>query len=110
MAYDEALAERVRERLRSDEGVTEKRMFGGLAFLTYGNMTVGVRGDDLIVRVGPDAAAEALSRPGVRQFDSAGRAINGWVVADGTTLDDAVLDDWLRRAGDFVASLPPKFI
>jgi len=55
MAYDEGLAERVRERLGTDPAVTEKRMFGGVAFLYDGNMAVGVTGDDLMVRVGPDA-------------------------------------------------------
>lgn len=108
MAYDEALAERIRERLRPHEGVAEKRMFGGLAFLTYGNMTVGVIGDDMIVRVGADATADALSRPGAREFDFTGRPMKGWIVADGTGLDDDVLEDWIHRAREFVKSLPPK--
>jgi len=66
MAYDEGLAERIRERLAADPEVTEKRMFGGIAFLHAGNVAVGVTGDDLLVRVGPDATDQALARPGAR--------------------------------------------
>jgi TfoX/Sxy family transcriptional regulator of competence genes len=108
MAYDAVLAERIRERLRDANGVVEKRMFGGLAFLTHGNMTVGVIGDDLIVRVGPDATATALTRPGTRAFDFTGRPMKGWVVADGEVLDDPVLDRWIAEARTFVGTLPPK--
>ncbi len=107
MAYDEALAERLRERL-DDAGMTAKRMFGGLAFLTDGNMTVAVFGDDLLVRMDPDEAEEALERLGVRPFDFTGRPIRGWVVVAGETLDDPVLDDWITKARSFVATLPPK--
>jgi TfoX/Sxy family transcriptional regulator of competence genes len=108
MAYDEALAERIRERIRAEDGTAEKKMFGGIAFLTYGNMTVGVIGDDLIVRVGPDAADAALTRPGTREFDFTGRPMKGWVVVDGAALDDGVLDDWIAQGSAFVATLPPK--
>jgi TfoX/Sxy family transcriptional regulator of competence genes len=108
MAYDEALAERIRERLRDANGVVEKKMFGGLAFLTHGNMTVGVTGDDLIVRVRPDATAAALARPGTREFDMTGRPMKGWVVADGEGLADPVLDQWIAEARAFVATLPPR--
>ena len=107
MAYDEALAERLRERL-ADAAVTEKRMFGGLSFLTHGNLTVGVFGDDLIVRVGPDAREAALERLGVRPFDFTGRPMRGWVVVAGEVLDDDALDEWLGRARAFTDSLPPK--
>jgi TfoX/Sxy family transcriptional regulator of competence genes len=108
MAYDEALAERLRDRLGDAAGLTERRMFGGLALLTYGNMTVGVFGDDLIVRVGPDAKGSALERPGVRPFDITGRPMRGWVLVAGEVLDDSVLDSWIQRARMFVATLPPK--
>jgi TfoX/Sxy family transcriptional regulator of competence genes len=107
MAYDEALAERLRERL-DYAGVTAKRMFGGLAFLTDGNMTVGVYGDDLLVRMDPDEAEAALERLGVRPFDFTGRPMRGWVVVAGETLDDPVLDHWIAAARSFVATLPPK--
>jgi TfoX/Sxy family transcriptional regulator of competence genes len=108
MAYDDALAERLRDRLATVPGVTEKKMFGGLAFLTYGNLTVGVFGDDLIARIGPDSQAAALEEPGVRRFDITGRPMRGWVLVGGEVLDDPVLDRWLGAARRFVATLPPK--
>ncbi|MDT4988361.1 MAG: hypothetical protein QOI74_2455 [Micromonosporaceae bacterium] len=108
MAFDDVLAGRIRERLREVPGVDEKKMFGGLAFLTGGNMTVGVYGDDLIARIGPDGQAAALTEPGARRFDITGRPMRGWVLVAGEALDDAVLDRWIRRARDFVATLPPK--
>ncbi len=108
MAFDEGLAERVRDRVVDLPGVADKRMFGGLAFLTEGNLTVGVLGDDLLVRVGPDATAEALARPGARVFDMTGRPMRGWVVVDGAELDDDILSDWIDRAYTFAATLPPK--
>jgi hypothetical protein len=108
MAYDEALAERLRDRLAATAGVVEKKMFGGLAFLTYGNMTVGVHGDDLIVRLSPNATESALARPGVRPFDITGRPMRGWVLVAGDHLDDAELDRWIADATAFVATIAPK--
>jgi TfoX/Sxy family transcriptional regulator of competence genes len=108
MAYDEALAERLRDRLRDTAGITEKKMFGGIAFMTSGNMTVGVSGDDLIVRIDPDTMDAALARPGVRPFGSPGRTMRGWILVDGEVLDDAVLDGWIAEAREYVATMPPK--
>ncbi|CCK28692.1 hypothetical protein BN159_4313 [Streptomyces davaonensis JCM 4913] len=109
MAYDEGLAERIRERLGADPAVTEKRMFGGVAFLYEGNMAVGVTGDDLMVRVGPDASDAALARPGARVFDMTGRPMRGWVVVDGAAVaEDGTLGAWLDEGRAFAASLPPK--
>jgi TfoX/Sxy family transcriptional regulator of competence genes len=108
VAFDEVLADRLRERLHGRDGVTEKKMFGGLAFLTHGNMTVGVHQDDLIVRLDPAATGEALSGPGVRPFDVTGRPMRGWLLVGGEHLDDEQLDRWLAEAGAFVATLPPK--
>ncbi|MBT2478488.1 TfoX/Sxy family protein [Streptomyces sp. ISL-94] len=109
MAYDEGLAERIRARLGADPAVTEKRMFGGLAFLHEGNMAVGVIGDELMVRVGPDAADAALARPGARPFDFTGRPMRGWVVVAASALsEDADLDDWIDQGHAFAAGLPPK--
>lgn len=108
MAYDEALAERVRDRLRGADDVTEKKMFGGLAFLSYGNMTVGVHGDDLIARIDPASTDSALERPGVRIFDITGRPMKGWILVAGEGLDDDVLDGWIGQAQAFVKTLPPK--
>jgi TfoX/Sxy family transcriptional regulator of competence genes len=108
MAFDDALAERLRDRLRDAAGVHEKKMFGGLAFLTEGNMTVGVHGDDLIARIAPDDTPAALAELGVRPFDITGRPMRGWVLVAGDALDDDVLDRWVAQARAFVAGLPPK--
>jgi TfoX/Sxy family transcriptional regulator of competence genes len=108
MAFDDALAERLRDRLRDVVGVHEKKMFGGLAFLTDGNMTVGVHGDDLIARIAPDDTPAALAEHGVRLFDITGRPMRGWVMVAGEALDDPVLDRWVEQARAFVATLPPK--
>ena len=105
MAYDEALAERIRDRLAPLPDVTDKRMFGSLAFLTDGRLTVGVTGDDLMVRVGPAAAADALTRPGTSPMQMGNRRMRGWIRVDGAELDDEALDDWLQRARGFVSKL-----
>ncbi|MFI7546615.1 TfoX/Sxy family protein [Actinoplanes sp. NPDC049599] len=107
MAYDETLADRVRDRLADLPGVTDKRMFGSLAFLTDGRLTVGVTGDDLMVRVGAEAADQALTQPGTRLMEMGGRRMRGWIRVDGAELDDDVLTAWLERARAFVATLPP---
>jgi TfoX/Sxy family transcriptional regulator of competence genes len=108
MAYDQVLADRIRERLGVAPGVTEKKMFGGLAFLTGGAMTVGVYGDGMIARIDPATTDEAVAAQGVRRFEMGGRPMRGWVVVDGALLDDDVLDDWIARASRYVATLPPK--
>lgn len=109
MAYDEGLAERIRHYLGEEPGVTEKRMFGGIAFLYQGNMAVGVTGDELMVRVGPDAADAALARPGARVFDMTGRPMRGWVVVAGSAVtEDEALGAWIDEGRVFAASLPPK--
>jgi hypothetical protein len=108
MAYDAVLAERVRERLIAAAGVSEKKMFGGLAFLTFGNMTVGVHGDDLIARIDPGTTDAALTEPGVRPFDITGRPMRGWIMVAGKELGDDALEEWIGRACEYVATLPPK--
>jgi TfoX/Sxy family transcriptional regulator of competence genes len=109
MAYDEGLAERIRERLGADPGVTEKRMFGGIAFMHRGNMAVGVSGEDLMVRVGPDATDAALARPGTRVFDMTGRPMRGWILVAGAAVaEDEVLTEWIEEGRAFAATLPPK--
>ncbi|MGW6563912.1 TfoX/Sxy family protein [Streptomyces sp. NPDC054975] len=109
MAFDEGLAERIRAHLAAHPAVTEKRMFGGLAFLHAGNMAVGVIGDELMVRVGPDATDTALARPGTRPFDYTGRPMRGWVVVAASALtDDAALAEWIEQGHAFAAGLPPK--
>ncbi|MFE2248061.1 TfoX/Sxy family protein [Streptomyces lavendulae] len=109
MTYDEGLAQRIRERLGEQPAVTEKRMFGGLAFLLRGNMTVAVSGEEVVVRVGPDRSEEALARPEARPMDFTGRPMRGWVTVSGPALaGDAVLDHWIMTAVAFADTLPPK--
>jgi TfoX/Sxy family transcriptional regulator of competence genes len=108
MAYDDVLAQRVRDRMLDSAGVSEKKMFGGLAFLTSGNMTVGVHGDDLIVRIDPDAMDAMLAEPGVRPFDMTGRPMRGWILVASEGLSDDELERWIEQARSYVHTLPPK--
>jgi TfoX/Sxy family transcriptional regulator of competence genes len=109
MAFDQGLAQRIRERLAPTGGVAEKQMFGGLAFLVDGNMCVGVIGEELIARVGLDATDAALGRPGGRLFDFGGRPMKGWItVAPDGLEDDDDLAAWIDDALRFVHTLPPK--
>ena len=109
MAYDEDLAERIRAVLDGDVGVGERKMFGGIAFLIDGNMAVGVVGDELMVRVGPDGWPDALARPHAREMDFTGRSMKGFVYVgtDGIAEDDD-LAAWVARGIGFAGSLPPK--
>jgi hypothetical protein len=109
MSYDEGLAERLREVLVSKRGITEKRMFGGLAFLSQGYMFVGISGDVLMARVGPDYYETALSLPNVRVMDFTGKPMKGYVFVDPPGFEsDSDLSDWVLRCHCFVQALPPK--
>lgn len=109
MAYDEKLADRVREVLARRRGVTEKKMFGGLAFMVNGHMTCGVLGEDLMVRVGPDAYEAALKRVGCRPMDFTGRAMKGMVyVSPRGHRRKSSLEAWVNRGLSYARSLPPK--
>ena len=110
MAYDEELAERVRELISARENVTEKKMFGGIAFLVGGNMAVGVRGEDLLVRLSEEDARKALTEEGVRPFEMGSRRRpKGWVlVGPEITADENSLSEWIDAGADYAASLPPK--
>jgi hypothetical protein len=109
MAYDEALAQRVREALGELPGLVEKEMFGGVGFMVRGNMACGVNKDDLIVRVGGDRYKEALSGPHVRPFDLTGRPMKGWVTVRPLGYEtDRDLGRWVRQGVDFALSLPAK--
>ena len=108
MAYDEALAARIRGELAALDAVTEKEMFGGLAFLVAGNMCVGVAGDDLIARVGKSGSDAALERPGARPFDMTGRPMAGWVLVAPAGIEGKALGGWVRTCLEFVRTLPPK--
>ena len=108
MGFDAELAQRIRDRMTAVAGVSERKMFGGLAFLTSGNMTVGVNGDDLVVRIDPEAMDDALAEPDVRPFDMTGRPMRGWIVVASDGLSDDELERWIDQARSYVATLPPK--
>jgi TfoX/Sxy family transcriptional regulator of competence genes len=108
MAYDEALAARVRALLASRSDVGERKMFGGLTFLVAGNMCCGVQGDELIVRLDPEREDEALGRPHARPMDFTGRPMRGFVTVRPEGLDDERLKQWVEDAVARAASLPPK--
>jgi TfoX/Sxy family transcriptional regulator of competence genes len=109
MAYDEELADRVRAVLAGESGTGERRMFGGLCFLKDGKMTVGITGDELMVRVGPAAHDEALAQPGARVMDFTGRPMRGFVyVAAEALRDDDALAGWVRRGLSGAQDAPPK--
>ena len=109
MAYDEGLAERLHEVLAGRKGVTEKKMFGGLCYLLHGKMFVGIVKDTLMVRVGPEAYAEALARPHAREMDFTGKPMKGYVFVDpGGYESDKELARWVKTCREFVGGLPPK--
>jgi TfoX/Sxy family transcriptional regulator of competence genes len=109
MAFNEELAERIRDALARKKGVQEKKMFGGIGFLLNGNMLVGVWKDSLIVRLGDDEGEEALLESHVKEFDITGRSMEGWVlVASEGVEDDEQLKGWIKRAVRFVGKLEAK--
>lgn len=109
MAYDESLADRVREALAPRAELTERKMFGGIAFMLGGNMAVGVIDEDLMVRLDPTDAQRALAEPHVRPMDFTGRPMRGMIFVDpGGTAGDEDLASWIEAGADFAASLPPK--
>ncbi len=109
MAFDEALAERVREVVGKRKSVVEKRMFGGLAFMMRGHMACGVTREDLMVRVGPDAHEAALKRAGARPMDFTGRPMKGMVfVSAAGYRTKAQLAHWIGLATEYAESLPAK--
>jgi TfoX/Sxy family transcriptional regulator of competence genes len=109
MAYDELLAARVRARIGDHPGLTEREMFGGIAFIIGGNMAVGVHGDDLMVRVGKAGHDAAVTRPGARIMDFTARPMVGWITVtpEGFTRDGD-LDAWVDLGVAFAGSLPAK--
>jgi TfoX/Sxy family transcriptional regulator of competence genes len=109
MAYDEALAERVRTIIGARSAVTERKMFGGIAWMLQGNMACGVLGDDICVRLTPEDADRALAEPDTRRFEMGGRSSRGFVIVAGEALaaDDA-LARWVKAGADYALSLPPK--
>ena len=110
MAYDEDLADRIRELLGSQKGVEEKRMFGGLAFLINGNMSVAASGrGGLMVRVPPDETEKLVARDHVEPMVMAGRETRGWIrVSIDGVKTKRQLASWVNRGVEYAKSLPPK--
>lgn len=109
MAYDEALARRIREALRGKAGISERKMFGGVAFLLRGHMFVGITGDSLMGRVGPDEYERALAMKHVREMDFTGKPMRGYVFVNSDGLKDAdALKFWMEKCVSFASTLPPK--
>ena len=109
MAFDEKLADKIRKETKGQPGISEKKMFGGLAFLVNGNMSVGIHGNELIVRIVPDQTEAALKQPGARIFNITGRPMKGWLLigAEGIS-DPKTLKKWIRTGIDFASSLPER--
>src|SRR4051812_44701405 len=110
MPYDEELANRIREQLGGEDAMTEKKMFGGLAFLLHGNMSVAAsHTGGLLVRVDPADNGEALAQPHASLMEMGGRTMEGWIsVAPDGLRSDADLRAWVARGVGYAKSLPPK--
>ena len=109
MAYDERLAQRIRNALAGNRAVTERKMFGGIAFLRKGLMFVGILDSSLMARVGKENHADSLNRKHVREMDFTGKPMQGYVFVDAPGIKtEAQLRFWLERCERFVATLPPK--
>ena len=110
MAYDEELADRIRELLATDHDVVEKKMFGGLAFLIGGNMSVSASGQGgLLLRCDPEETETLVSQPHASRFEMRGRAMDGWLRVDAEGVDaPEELERWVAVGVDYARSLPPK--
>jgi len=109
MAYDEGAAQRIREILEDIQGITERKMFGGIAFMLYGNMCCGVLKEDLVLRLGEEGSNQALKEKHVRNMDFTGRPMKSMVyVSPEGYDDDDDLKKWVTRSVEFAQSLPKK--
>ena len=110
MAYDEDLADRIRELIATEADISEQRMFGGLAFLVAGNMSVAASGQGgLMVRVDPEATEALVAKPHARPFEMRGREMQGWLRVDAEGLrTKRQLEPWVKRGVAYARSLPPK--
>lgn len=109
MAYDEGLANRLREVVRGRRGLSERKMFGGLALMLHGHMVCGVMGEELMVRVGKDAYGEALQRKHARPMDFTGKPMKGMVyVAVAGVRTKKQLESWVNLGLAHAETLPPK--
>ena len=110
MAYDEELADRMRELLGGEAGLTEQKMFGGLGFLIGGNMAVAASGQGgALVRVDPEQSDKLVATTKARPMEMRGKEMDGWLrVTSEAVADDAALQEWVRVGTTYAGSLPPK--
>jgi TfoX/Sxy family transcriptional regulator of competence genes len=110
MAYDEELAQRIRELVRDERAVTEKKMFGGLAFLVGGNMAIAASGQGgVLVRVDPDESGPLTEQRGVSPMEMRGRSMRGWLRVESSAIGTKKeLAAWVTRGVSYARSLPPK--
>jgi TfoX/Sxy family transcriptional regulator of competence genes len=109
MAYNPQLLERIRAILASRDDVVEKKMFGGVAFMVRGNMACGPHNDNLLVRIGEDAASRALSEPHVKPMMFTGKALKPFATVEAAGIKtDAQLRRWVEMSAAYAASLPSK--
>jgi TfoX/Sxy family transcriptional regulator of competence genes len=110
VAYDEALADRIRELLATDHDVVEKKMFGGLAFLVSGNMSVSASGQGgLLLRCDPEETDTWVKQPHVERFEMRGRQMDGWLRVDAEAVETRdELARWVAIGVNYARSLPPK--
>jgi hypothetical protein len=108
VAYDEELADRVRDVFGPDPDLGERKMFGGLAFMLCGHMCCGIVGDELMLRLGDAGAEKALQKAHVRPMDFTGRPMRGMVYVAQAGLRGRALRAWVERAAEYARSLPPK--
>lgn len=109
MAYDEALAQRIREVMHDYSGVSEKKMFGGIAFMIDGNMCAGVVDSKLMLRVGPDQYEICLKQKYAHEMDFTGRPMKGFIYVQKAGIEsDKSLRRWLAIAYEFAGALPKK--
>ena len=110
MAYDEVLAGRIRDLIGDEPGLTEQKMFGGLAFLIGGNMAIAASGQGgILVRVDPAQSDDLVTTTSAEPLEMRGRSMAGWLRVDTANVgDDAALREWVERGTAYAASLPPK--
>ncbi len=110
MAYDESVADRLRGHLEGQPGLSEKKMFGGLAFLVSGHMAVAaVSQGGLLLRCDPAETDTLVGEPGVERFEMRGKKMNGWLAIDPSAIEtEPALERWIAVGVDYAESLPPK--
>jgi hypothetical protein len=108
MAYDEALAKRMRKAIGNRKNVVEKSMFGGIAFMLNGNLCCGIHDNELVARINPADTKAALLEPGAHPFDITGRPMKGWISVRPSALAGAGVAKWVRRSVAFAEKLPKK--